>query len=324
LIYLFYRIGGKFLIDVNIYFLVFLIFRIETGLIKPTDDEPLIASNSKLSSEQEKALKKKEKVIYSDILIFMVYFLIQDRKRRELKKLKPSKNILEEPKQEDKEILNRDVDSTVKKPKKTKTKKYLKNKNKEEEKLQKRITELLKGGCGGDIFLESSSSNYDGNRSKMCLDFFSGMTLLQMPKKDDEISNEIDKTFTIANNNVLSTKHIKILSKKRSLLLDIYKKYSIYSFNTLIFKSDLDNMILCHGQISFVCAVDPYNSSPDSESTETLALGIEAKSFDATVSRGKWTHIALVASEKPQNRVTLYLVIKLLLFFSENILFYFM
>lgn len=39
-----------------------------------------------------------------------------------------------------------------------------------------------------------------------------------------------------------------------------------------------------------------------------VRLGMEARSFEVSVPRGKWTHIALVATALPQNKLTLYMV----------------
>lgn len=39
-----------------------------------------------------------------------------------------------------------------------------------------------------------------------------------------------------------------------------------------------------------------------------VRLGMESRSFEVAVPRGKWTHIALVATALPQNKLTLYMV----------------
>lgn len=40
-----------------------------------------------------------------------------------------------------------------------------------------------------------------------------------------------------------------------------------------------------------------------------VRVGMEARSFEVSVPRGKWTHVALVATALPQNKLTLYMVI---------------
>jgi hypothetical protein len=46
-----------------------------------------------------------------------------------------------------------------------------------------------------------------------------------------------------------------------------------------------------------------------SKKASSLArLGMEARSFEVAVPRGRWTHLALVATAYPQNRLTLYMV----------------
>jgi hypothetical protein len=44
------------------------------------------------------------------------------------------------------------------------------------------------------------------------------------------------------------------------------------------------------------------------KASSMVRLGVEARSFDVKVPRGKWTHIALVATAIPQNKLTLYMV----------------
>jgi hypothetical protein len=49
--------------------------------------------------------------------------------------------------------------------------------------------------------------------------------------------------------------------------------------------------------------------SASSKKASSLArLGMEARSFEVAVPRGRWTHLALVATAYPQNRLTLYMV----------------
>lgn len=44
------------------------------------------------------------------------------------------------------------------------------------------------------------------------------------------------------------------------------------------------------------------------KASSMVRLGVEARSFEVAVPRGKWTHIALVATALPQNKLTLYMV----------------
>jgi hypothetical protein len=44
------------------------------------------------------------------------------------------------------------------------------------------------------------------------------------------------------------------------------------------------------------------------KASSLVRLGMEARSFEVAVPRGRWTHLALVATAYPQNRLTLYMV----------------
>lgn len=44
------------------------------------------------------------------------------------------------------------------------------------------------------------------------------------------------------------------------------------------------------------------------KASSMVRLGMESRSFEVAVPRGKWTHIALVATALPQNKLTLYMV----------------
>jgi len=55
--------------------------------------------------------------------------------------------------------------------------------------------------------------------------------------------------------------------------------------------------------------VSGSNGSTAAKKANSLVrLGMEARSFEVSVPRGKWTHIALVATALPQNKLTLYMV----------------
>lgn len=49
-------------------------------------------------------------------------------------------------------------------------------------------------------------------------------------------------------------------------------------------------------------------SAAAKKASSLVRLGMEARSFEVSVPRGKWTHIALVATALPQNKLTLYMV----------------
>lgn len=55
-------------------------------------------------------------------------------------------------------------------------------------------------------------------------------------------------------------------------------------------------------------AVSGSNGAAPKKANSLVRLGMEARSFEVAVPRGKWTHIALVATALPQNKLTLYMV----------------
>ena len=78
----------------------------------------------------------------------------------------------------------------------------------------------------------------------------------------------------------------------------------VLNYNTLIRSGDADQLKECKGQ---VVAVLCSKQSDDASG----AVAIEVKSFDAVVPRSKWTHMAIVASDRENsNRLTLYIVRK--------------
>lgn len=86
------------------------------------------------------------------------------------------------------------------------------------------------------------------------------------------------------------------------MLLLRCRKMGVLNYNTLIRSGDADQLKECKGQ---VVAVLCSKQSDDASG----AVTIEAKSFDATVPRNKWTHVAIVASDRENsNRLTLYIV----------------
>lgn len=55
-------------------------------------------------------------------------------------------------------------------------------------------------------------------------------------------------------------------------------------------------------------AIGAGSASTAKKAGSLVRLGVEARSFEVSVPRGKWTHIALVATALPNNKLTLYMV----------------
>lgn len=56
-----------------------------------------------------------------------------------------------------------------------------------EVKLLSRTTELLRSGCGAEIIMDSNTVNAEGNRSRICLSMYSGLSILQPASYDEDI-----------------------------------------------------------------------------------------------------------------------------------------
>ena len=160
--------------------------RIEAGLLQTIDDEveENVKGATNLSEEQEKALKKKE----------------QERRRRENKKQKGKKKSAEV--ESSQETSNNNEANA--KPSKSK-----------ESNIRQRITELLRGGCSGEVFAESSfsfggkrilSQGEDGiwdsnleqslaeeggvghRRSRICLNMVAGLQVFDIPSSPEWVN----------------------------------------------------------------------------------------------------------------------------------------
>jgi len=111
------------------------------------------------------------------------------------------------------------------------------------------------------------------------------------------------RLFAVANNNVLNAQHIEVLQKKRLLLFNYINKLGIVNYNALIRSADADQLLECEGKVAAVLC------GSGSDDLKSQVITISVKSFDAVLPRKRWTHIAIVSSDKQNaNRLTMYMV----------------
>lgn len=176
-----------------------------------------------------------------------------------------------------------------------------------QDKLLPRLLELFRGNCGAEALVESSSCSDEHTFSKVCLSLNSGLSLLGRQhtvggdNEDEdgleaEEENQADGTRTPAT--VASGAGGGGHSSSSG-------GGGEHHYNLLIKPYDLKKMIGGNDHIGIISAKKASGSKVPSGNS----IGTDAQSFDATVPRGKWSHIALVATTSPVNRVSLYLVI---------------
>ena len=175
---------------------------------------------------------------------------------------------------------------------KNKIKRKKNNVNISDEKLFKRISTLFKSCAEGDSLCSSSINN-----SKVCLDVYTGVSIFNvdyLASPEIELTEE-NKMFIYANENVFNNMHVRLFQTKRKKLQEVHRSMSVYVYGSLISKSDYDYLLSCNGTIAIVS--DNDNS-----------VGSDLNTFGIQLPKNRWTHIALVCSDTPQNRVALYLV----------------
>lgn len=188
-----------------------------------------------------------------------------------------------------------------------------------EDKLQTRVTELLKAGCAGEVLAESTSCTADGNRTRICLSAFSGLSLLLVPVAPTE-APEVEEL------------------KPEEVKYDFGVKEQRLRYDLLLHVKEVSHLLRCHGNVTIVNALPssgrrdlhsadgglsapgspnsrmskPRGSVSDSvtlasASSAGLPAAVETRHFGVSVPRGRWTHLALVGTRRPQNRVSLYM-----------------
>ena len=155
------------------------------------------------------------------------------------------------------------------------------------EKLSKRVEQLLKGGCGAEIIAESSTVTRHGNRSKVCINQLSGLSAF-FP-----VSGADPDKYNNSTDSLIQQEQDKI---KEEMLSSILQSQDMpANYDALIPSSQLQLLQQMATKVGVVSAV------PGAK------LGVDAQSFEVTMPRGRWTHISIVATDKPQDRVTLYM-----------------
>ncbi len=160
-------------------------------------------------------------------------------------------------------------------------------------KLVNRVTQVLKSGCGVEIVNESSTVNSFRHRTHIALAMFSGMNVIFGSLKEEEVFG-----------------------------IEVEEKNHYYEL--LINPDDLMKMLEMTGQVGFVAAAEVANTNSEANNSYAAEkkkkkkndvkslindlLGTQAVASSMKLSRGKWSHLAVVSTESPQNRVLLYLV----------------
>lgn len=118
------------------------------------------------------------------------------------------------------------------------------------------------------------------------------------------------RLFAVANNNVLNGQHIEILRRKRRMLFHYLSRKGITHYNNLIRSGDLVQLEECRGMVSLIlCGGDADDGAPSLSTSAAKGTTLTVRTFEAAIPRKKWTHLAIVASDKQNaNRVALYMV----------------
>jgi hypothetical protein len=161
-------------------------------------------------------------------------------------------------------------------------------------KLVNRVTQVLKSGCGVEVVNESSTVNSFRHRSHIALAMFSGMNVIFGSLKEEEVFG-----------------------------VEVEEKNHYYEL--LINPDDLMKMLEMTGQVGFVDSAEVANANSEANNSDAAdkkkkkkkndvkslindLLGTQAVASSMKLSRGKWSHLAVVSTESPQNRVLFYLV----------------
>ncbi len=279
--------------------------RIEAGLLTPetkSADDKKSGIDQPFDEKREKALKKKEKVRFVHehaLFVYLTVSIFQEKQRRELKKLKnqedvsASTNPVGDGESESKDGVVESVTTQQATAGSSKSNKELK--------LINRITEVFKSGSGAEILHESSTANKDGHRSHICVSMHSGLTILKTEKP-----TTVQSLLAVGNGGRISGGDDDTLGEKD------------HHYELLFPDNEFKKLCNMNGNFGFISVqpdkepqllseIDGGSGKNGGNNTMADILGNQSCTLSAKVPRGKWTHLCVVVSKKPQNRVTCYM-----------------